>query len=372
MKYNLSAFSIWEYGQRKDAAGLPHQEDSLFPAAGELKDTDRLFIVCDGMGGHDAGEVASATVCEAMAQAVAEKVAEPEGDFSDEVFRYALDKAYEALDARDTGAVKKMGTTLTFLKLHNGGATIAHMGDSRVYHIRPGKDAESTAILHVTRDHSLLNSLLDIGELTEEDIPHFQQKNVITRAMQPHTEPRCKAELYHTADIRPGDYFYLCTDGMLENTSDDHLRFIFSDAIPEAEKKDTLIKVTHENRDNHSAIVVHILGVEEAADAPTGEAAHQPVMGIVDDASDEEQNAQTEKPTTATKEETKPAQPAEIIKDPSVRPRHKRRWLGMLVVLMVLTALMAAFWLGLKRFAHGQQEETPTETQTETTVRETA
>ena len=371
MKYNLSAFSIWECGQRKDADGNPHQEDNLFPAHEALRETDRLFIVCDGMGGHDSGEVASATVCEAMAQAVAEKTPDAEADFADDTFRYALDRAYDALDERDTGAVKKMGTTLTFLKLHSGGATIAHMGDSRVYHIRPGKDAASTTILHVTKDHSLLNNLLDIGELTEADSPTFHQKNVITRAMQPNTERRSKADLYHTADIRPGDYFYLCTDGMLENTSDDHIRFIFSDAIPEAEKKDTLIKVTQENRDNHSAIVVHILGVEET-DAPAGEAAHQPVMGIVGDAPDEKKNAPTEKPTTATKEETKPAETAEKkMKNPG-RPGRKRRWLGLLVVLMVLTALMAAFWLGLKRNSHRQKEGTPTETSTETTVLETA
>ena len=259
MKYRISVFSILEYGQRKDSEGKPHQEDSLFPSPSRLSEKDRLFIVCDGMGGHDAGEVASATVCEAMAQAVEEK-----GEaFSDEVLTYALGKAYDALDARDTGALKKMGTTMTFLKLHDQGATIAHIGDSRVYHIRPGKDAKSTKILHVTKDHSLLNSLLACGELQEDDIPNFKQKNVITRAMQPNMEQRCNADIYHTQDICPGDYFYLCTDGMLENTTDDNIRFIFSDSIPEKKKRETLLKVTGENKDNHSAIVVHVLEVDE-------------------------------------------------------------------------------------------------------------
>ena len=277
MKYKLTSFSILEYGQRKDAQGNPHQEDSLFPVHNQLSNDDRLFIVCDGMGGHDFGEVASATVCEAMSKAILEKTSET--DFTDDILKEAIQQAYDALDARDTGSAKKMGTTMTVLKLHQQGATIAHIGDSRVYHIRPGKDAETTRILHVTKDHSLLNSLLDVGELTPEDIPNFKQKNVITRAMQPLMERRSKADIYHTSDILPGDYFYLCSDGMLENTSDDNIRFIFSAAIPEEKKKETLIEVTKNNKDNHSAIVVHILDVEEATQPTTSE----PLMVVADE-----------------------------------------------------------------------------------------
>ena len=56
MKYKLTVRTIWEYGQRVDSQGNPHQEDSLFPAHGQQKDSDRLFILCDGMGGHEAGD----------------------------------------------------------------------------------------------------------------------------------------------------------------------------------------------------------------------------------------------------------------------------------------------------------------------------
>lgn len=74
---------------------------------------------------------------------------------------------------------------MTFLKLHNDGATVAHMGDSRVYHIRPGKEGANTQILFVTEDHSLINDLIKTGELTKEEARHSKQRNVITRAMQP-------------------------------------------------------------------------------------------------------------------------------------------------------------------------------------------
>ncbi|MCD8294507.1 MAG: protein phosphatase 2C domain-containing protein [Clostridia bacterium] len=236
----------------------------MFPAHNEAKETDRLFILCDGMGGHDAGEVASATVCEAMSKSILAAVPDVEGDFPEAVLNNALADAFAALDEKDDGTAKrKMGTTMTLLKLYDKGCCIAHIGDSRVYHIRPGKRAEDTKILFRTEDHSLVNDLIKIGELTVEEAKHSRQKNVITRAMQPHTERRPKADVYRTSDIRPGDYFYLCSDGMLENMEDYQLCYFFSQAAGDDEnKRKSLLKATEENRDNHSAIIVHILDVK--------------------------------------------------------------------------------------------------------------
>ena len=273
MKFKLKVYSIQEFGQRKDAQGNPHQEDSIYPLYGKQTDADRLFILCDGMGGHDAGEVASATVCEAMSQSVNASVPNSEALFTDDMLLKAVDDAFHALDQKDSGASKKMGTTMTFLKLHAGGATIAHMGDSRVYHIRPGKDADSTQILFMTEDHSLVNDLIKIGELTPEEAKVSPQKNIITRAMQPHMERQPKADIHHVTDIKPGDYFYLCSDGMLEEMEDANIRFNFSDMNgDDANKVQVLTNATIDNRDNHTALIIHILDVEgeaEGAPAPT-------------------------------------------------------------------------------------------------------
>ena len=256
MKYKIKAYNIWELGGREK------QEDSLFPPYGQVNDNDRLFIVCDGMGGHSAGEVASKTVCDSMSEYILNNVPDPEGEFTDDDFNVALEKAYDALDAADNDAPKKMGTTLTFLKLHSQGATIAHIGDSRVYHIRPGKDRESTEILFQTRDHSLVNDLIKIGEITPEEAKTSRQKNIITRAMQPNLEYRSRADLYHTADIKPGDYFLLCSDGILENMEDDNIRFLFSENSGDDENKvNMIVELTEENRDNHTAIIVHVMDV---------------------------------------------------------------------------------------------------------------
>lgn len=285
MKYKLKVYSIWEYGMRTDSEGKPHQEDSLYPAFGQQKDSDRTFILCDGMGGHDAGEVASATVCQAMGDYILNDGHDAEGKFTDEDLSGALKAAYDALDAKDNGSAKKMGTTMTFLKLYDGGATLAHIGDSRVYHIRPGKSGDETKILYQSEDHSLVNDLVKMGELTHEEARHSGQKNVITRAMQPLLNPRPRAEVYKTSDIQNGDFFYLCSDGMLEvDDMEDGtvLRRIFSNMVDSDERRVEILKgATNENRDNHTAFIVHILEVEGTPVPAEGEEKELPLIELV-------------------------------------------------------------------------------------------
>ena len=248
MKYVLNPLAIYELGQRSN------QEDSIFPVSGEVTAEDRLFIVCDGMGGHESGEVASQTVCQTMSEYILSQTS-PEGAFTDEQFNEALNAAYDSLDQKDNGAAKKMGTTMTLLKFHSGGCLLAHIGDSRIDHIRPSE----RYIFH-TRDHSLINDLYDIGEITLEEMKTSKQKNVITRAMQPNLERRPKADIKHITDIRPGDYFFMCSDGMLEETDDSDLLNILSDPdTTDDEKIQILTKVSENNRDNHSAFLIHIL-----------------------------------------------------------------------------------------------------------------
>lgn len=253
MKFKLQACNIWELGQRA------RQEDSIFPPYGKITAEDRLFVLCDGMGGHDAGDIASSTVAEAMGHAILAHVPNAEGPFTDDQFREALSEAFDALDSKDNGAAKKMGTTMTFLKFHSGGCTIAHIGDSRVYHIRSGATAAETRILFQTTDHSLVNDLVRVGELTPEEAKTSPHKNVITRAMQPNMERRPKADIYHTSDLAAGDYFLMCSDGILEQMEDENLQYIFSEKTGDlAQKADMLIRVTEQNHDNHTAVLVRI------------------------------------------------------------------------------------------------------------------
>ncbi|MGN0224130.1 MAG: protein phosphatase 2C domain-containing protein [Muribaculaceae bacterium] len=295
MKFILKAYSIWEYGQRKDSHGNPHQEDSLAPAFGEQTDSDRLFVLCDGMGGHAAGEVASAEVCKAMTRYIKANCPDPEGDCPMFVIIDAVNAAFDALDACNSLATRSMGTTMTLLKLHSHGATIAHIGDSRVYHIRPGKTAADTVILHKTQDHSLVNDLLRNGKITPEEARAFPRKNIITRAMQPMLKERPEAEYYRTADIRPGDFFYLCSDGMLEQDDMNYgqgIQQVFSGELASDPERVAFLRgITVNNRDNHTAFIIHILkvipdGSEQKPEEPQVEAScyeDEPVEVTPDD-----------------------------------------------------------------------------------------
>lgn len=256
MKFKIKAYNLQELGQRTS------QEDSLFPALGKSTSDDRLFVLCDGMGGHEKGEVASATVCETLSRVIL-SAWHPGEVLSDELFLQALSAAYDALDAKDNGEERKMGTTLTFLCLHANGATVAHIGDSRIYQLRPASKNTSARIVFRTQDHSLVNDLVKIGEITEEEAKHHPQKNVITRAMQPCQEHRAKADIAHLTDILPGDYFYMCSDGMLEEASDENiLNIITKPNATDEQKLEMLRNVTEENKDNHTAHLIHIDGVE--------------------------------------------------------------------------------------------------------------
>lgn len=262
MEYKLTAYSIYEIGKRTDASGNPHQEDCIFPLCSEISGNSRIFILCDGMGGHDAGEIASSVVCESLGKSISSMLnANP--DFSIADLKQALSIAYDALDDNDTGSSKKMGTTLAMVVFHRHGVMVAHIGDSRVYHIRAGKSENETTILFQTEDHSLLNSLVKAGEISLEEAKQSVKKNIITRAMQPNAD-RPEADITEISDIQAGDWFYICSDGMLEQEEMEDgsaIKRIFSNQVEDDEKVRILKGATSENQDNHSAIVIKVNSV---------------------------------------------------------------------------------------------------------------
>ena len=254
MKISLyPPLSIHEIGNRNN------QEDALWPL--QPTANDRLFVLCDGMGGHEHGEVASQTVTQALGQWFAEHV-DASSPLTDEQLREAIEYAYQQLDQYADGSPKQMGTTLTLIYIGSNGITAAHMGDSRIYHIRP-----EVGVLYQSRDHSLVFDLYQSGEITFEEMKNFKQKNIVTRAMTPGEDNRMRADIIHISDIQPGDYFYMCSDGMLEQMDNDQLVALLSSQFTDEEKKNKLIELTKVNQDNHSAWIIHIKDViKEDAD----------------------------------------------------------------------------------------------------------
>lgn len=244
MKISLyPALSINELGNRNN------QEDSI------IQWNNRLFVLCDGMGGHEKGEVASQTVCQSLVTWFEQNVNSDE-PFTDDQLREAIEYAYQQLDQYADGNPRQMGTTLTLLYIGNNGVTAAHMGDSRIYHIRP-----NTGILYQSRDHSLVFDLFQSGEITYEEMCNFTQKNIITRALTPGEDNRMRPDIIHITDVQPGDYFYMCSDGMLEQMSNNELEDLLSSDATDDDKRQQLIDTTFKNQDNHSAWLIHVKDV---------------------------------------------------------------------------------------------------------------
>ena len=240
--------AIHELGKRAN------QEDCIYPIEGKATEDDRLFLLCDGMGGHEHGEVASQSICKSLSSFLLQHAVASEG-LEDKLLSDALAYAYEELDKLAiAGDTRQMGTTLTLLYFHSNGCTAAHIGDSRIYHLRPS----SHTILYKSRDHSLVYDLYQAGELTYEEMKTFPQKNVITRAMIAGDRNHPKPDVIHISDIQPGDYFYICSDGMLEQMEDEELLDVFYANVSDEEKRQMLISETSDNKDNHSAYIVHI------------------------------------------------------------------------------------------------------------------
>ena len=246
--------AIYELGGREN------QEDSIYPSMGMATADSRVFVVCDGMGGVDKGEVASAAVCDAIGN-TCERLYSLQQPFTDADFDQALQQAYDALDAADVEHEGTMGTTMAFVCFHAGGCLAAHIGDSRIYHLRPSLGYPH-GVLFRSCDHSLVRQLYELGEISYNSMLTSPRKNIILKAMQPFQGYRTEASFAHITDVKAGDYFYLCTDGMLEKMEDEELLAIVGDANKtDEEKAEQLRMLTKDNADNHSAYLVRVKGV---------------------------------------------------------------------------------------------------------------
>ena len=233
------------------------QEDAVWPLFSEVSSNNPCIVLCDGVGGSEHGEIASQTSSKVIGEYLT-KILKENHAVSDADLHEAVNLAYDELEkidteASDEGAVS-MATTLTCVCIHNDGILAAHMGDSRIYHVRPGQ-----GLLYQSADHSLVNTLLQAGEITLEEAKNFPRKNVITKAIQPHGKKRFKAEVQHLTDIQTGDYIFLCCDGVLEQLTNERLVEILSMKCSDKEKLVLLeAESTDKTKDNYTAYLIPI------------------------------------------------------------------------------------------------------------------
>lgn len=234
-----------------------NQEDRIYPPMSKLSTMTTCFVLCDGMGGHENGEVAAEIVASNLQPRLMEGKTEPD-IITVKRFNTALIQTYKKLDEMPVTSGKIPGTTMTCLYIAENAVLAAHIGDSRIYQIRPGE-----GIIFKSRDHSLVNDLLRAGEITEEEAETFPRKNVITRAMQPRLERPYRADVALLTDVKGGDFFFMCSDGIIETVKDDKLNAILSDTnISDDEKLNAIYDICYGNtRDNYTCILIPVAEV---------------------------------------------------------------------------------------------------------------
>ncbi len=198
-----------------------HNEDAflLLPDA-------QLAVVADGMGGHQAGDVASRITIETLEEDFGDATPMPARGFLG-LFRRRSEGSDRLADsvrrankaildfARDRPECRGMGTTVVSLWAESGMLHYAHVGDSRLYRLRDGLLAQLTA------DHSLVNEYIRLGQLTPEQARHFPYKNVIVRALG--LSPGVEVDT-DTSELRAGDRYLLCSDGLTDLVEDETIR----------------------------------------------------------------------------------------------------------------------------------------------------
>lgn len=229
-----------------------HNEDSIACDA-----ADGLAVLADGMGGYNAGEVASgiavtlmaAGVKEALAQAEERDVKSCESLLRDQVIA-ANSAIFEAAHGRADYA--GMGTTVVAALFYDDRVSVAHLGDSRLYRLRD----EKLEIL--TRDHSLLQEQLDRGMLTPEEAKISRHRNIVTRALG--VEREADVEVGSFA-VLPDDIYLLCSDGLNDMLDDEEIRLAVQTSNPNMKlAADQLVELANQNggRDNISVILVKV------------------------------------------------------------------------------------------------------------------
>lgn len=220
-----------------------------------------VFVVADGMGGAQAGEVASRMAIETFEQGLSGS-GSPEEQLAERV-RDANHRIYDR--SRAEHGREGMGTTLTAAYIDDAHLAIAHVGDSRAYLFRDGQ------LTRLTQDHSLVDELVRQGKLTEEQAAEHPQRSIITRALGP--EPEVEVDTF-SYTVRAGDVLLLCSDGLTSMVSEDRVAEILRSASTLHEAAEHLIEQANEagGRDN---ITVVLFRLEEADHAVAPE---QPTM----------------------------------------------------------------------------------------------
>lgn len=237
----MKTFSMTDIGIRREM-----NQDYIYTSETPVGNLQNLFIVADGMGGHNAGDFASRYTVEHAVESIASSsLSEPIA-----LFREALDHVNAELIrlAEENSRLRGMGTTFVAATITKNLMSVANVGDSRLYIVNQD-------IIQVTRDHSLVQEMVRMGEMNQEQARYHPDKNIITRAVGAFKEIEID---FFEVWLRPTDRILLCSDGLTNMIEDGEIRKIMCSQRDIAESVERLVAAANENggKDNISVIIV--------------------------------------------------------------------------------------------------------------------
>lgn len=237
----MKTFSITDIGQKRSS-----NQDYVFSSEQPIGNLPNLFIVADGMGGHKAGDYASRYTVETLEKLIREStLSEPAA-----IIESAVKQANTMLlgEANNHEEMKGMGTTLVICTIHDNVLTVANVGDSRLYVV-------NQEIRQITKDHSLVEEMVRMGEMDKETARNHRDKNIITSAIG--AVPEVDVDFFEI-NLDPEDEILMCTDGLTNMVEDADIRNIMLSQRDIAEQAERLVKTANENggKDNITVIVI--------------------------------------------------------------------------------------------------------------------
>jgi protein phosphatase len=245
----LEFFSATDTGRARN-----NNEDSI-----AVQEAAGLVVLADGMGGYNAGEVASGMATSFIKTELGRWLQEASGNATDTDVRRAMDICVDNANRAIFNAANSnpqyagMGTTLVVGAFRDGRLLMGHVGDSRGYRFRAGR------LVQITHDHSLLQEQIDSGLITPEQAAFSTNKNLVTRAVG--VEDTVLLET-HLHDIMPGDIYLLCSDGLSDMLDDDSIAQVLQSHDALHETGAALIDAANDagGKDNIAVVLVRVKG----------------------------------------------------------------------------------------------------------------
>ena len=242
----MKTFYLTDIGRLREM-----NQDFVFTSEQPVGALPNLFLVADGMGGHNAGDYASKFTVETLLSLIPEYKGEDPRELLSRGILEANRRLYES--TRDNAALKGAGTTLVALTIQQNKAIVANVGDSRLYVV--GKE-----IRQITKDHSLVQEMVRRGEMDPREAAHHPDKNIITRAIG--ADETVQIDFFEVR-LKEGEQILMCTDGLSNMLEDEEIRRTMERERDPAEKAMKLVEKANENGGRDNITVVIIEGVTE-------------------------------------------------------------------------------------------------------------